>query len=229
MAVYTNTTTITLDSATVATTDYYNDMLIVFSHGTGAGQVREIKDYTSGRVVTMSPALITALDTTTTYTITGTISADEISDEIWDELRSGHTTDGSMGQVMRKAVDIDVDDTTAANVGSAYGQVDDIQTDTAEIGTAGAGLTDLGGMSSGMQAEVNTEVDTAFTTQMADSVPADGTIATREEAMYMMLQLLSDFSISGTTMTVRKVDGSTTLITLTLDDDTNPTDITRAT
>lgn len=34
----------------------------------------------------------------------------------------------------------------------------------AEIGTAGAGLTDLGGMSTGMQAEVNAEVDTAIET-----------------------------------------------------------------
>ena len=39
---------------------------------------------------------------------------------------------------------------------------DDILTDTAEIGTAGAGLTDLGGMSAGMKAEVNAEADTAI-------------------------------------------------------------------
>jgi len=37
-----------------------------------------------------------------------------------------------------------------------------ILADTAEIGTAGAGLTDLGGMSTGMKAEVNAEVDTAL-------------------------------------------------------------------
>lgn len=34
--------------------------------------------------------------------------------------------------------------------------------DTAEIGVAGAGLTDLGGMSTGMKAEVNVEADTAL-------------------------------------------------------------------
>ena len=38
-----------------------------------------------------------------------------------------------------------------------------ILADTAEIGTAGAGLTDLGGMSTGMKAEVNVEADTALT------------------------------------------------------------------
>ncbi|NOY72172.1 MAG: hypothetical protein GXP14_07310 [Gammaproteobacteria bacterium] len=35
--------------------------------------------------------------------------------------------------------------------------------DTAEIGSAGAGLTNLGGMSTGMKAEINTEADTALT------------------------------------------------------------------
>lgn len=39
----------------------------------------------------------------------------------------------------------------------------DILVDTTEIGTAGAGLNDLGGMSTAMQAEVNAEVDTALT------------------------------------------------------------------
>jgi hypothetical protein len=35
--------------------------------------------------------------------------------------------------------------------------------------------------------------------------------------------------VSGTTVTVKKVDGSTTLLTLTLDSATTPTSITRAT
>ena len=78
-------------------------------------------------------------------------------------------------------------------------------------------------------AQVNTEVDSAWTTQMADSIPADGTISTREQALYAILQLLTEFAISGTTLTVRKVDGSTSLMTLTLDDATNPTALTRAT
>ena len=69
VATYTNTTTITLDAGAVATTDYYLGKQIIFTHGTGQGQSREITGYTSGRVVTMSPALTTAIDTTTTYHI----------------------------------------------------------------------------------------------------------------------------------------------------------------
>jgi hypothetical protein len=119
-------------------------------------------------------------------------------------------------------------DSIIAKVDVVDGIVDNILVDTAEIGTGGAGLDDLGGMSSAMKAEVNAEVDTAFTTQMADSVPSDGAIATREQAIYMVVQMLSEMAISGTTMTVKKVDGSTTLMTFTLSDATNPTSITRA-
>jgi hypothetical protein len=39
----------------------------------------------------------------------------------------------------------------------------DIESQTDDIGVAGVGLTNLGGMSTGMKAEVNTEVDTALT------------------------------------------------------------------
>ena len=83
VATYTDTTTITLDAAAVATTDYYKGSLIVFTHGTGAGQVREITGYTNGRVVTMSPALATALDTTTVWHVQAAVSAAEIVDEVW--------------------------------------------------------------------------------------------------------------------------------------------------
>lgn len=77
--------------------------------------------------------------------------------------------------------------------------------------------------------DVNIEVDNAFTTQLADSVPADGTISTRDQALYIIEKMLTEFAISGTTMTVKKVDGTTTLMTFTLDDATNPTSLTRTT
>ena len=77
-------------------------------------------------------------------------------------------------------------------------------------------------------AQVNEQVDTAWTTQMADSVATDGTIATREQALYQAIQRLTEFAIVGTTITVKKVDGSTTLFTMTIDDATSPTSSTRS-
>ena len=97
------------------------------------------------------------------------------------------------------------------------------------LGVAGAGLTDLGGMSTTMKAQVETEALDALRTQLRDQVPADGTRPTYEEALYMIAQYLTDRGVIGTTCTVRKPDGSTALFTLTLNDATNPTDVTRAT
>ena len=98
LAAYTNTTTVTLDAGAVATTDYYTGKHIVFTHGTGSGQSSAITGYTSGRVVTMSPAIITALDTTTVWHIQTVVPVAETVDKVWDEARSGHTTGGTYGQ-----------------------------------------------------------------------------------------------------------------------------------
>ena len=62
--------------------------------------------------------------------------------------------------------------TIEGKIDTVDGIVDSILLDTAEIGTAGAGLTDLGGMSTAMKAEVNAEADTALTDYDA-LVPAD--------------------------------------------------------
>ncbi len=79
---------------------------------------------------------------------------------------------------------------------------------------------------------VNTDMLTVasiLTTQMTEAYAADGVAPTLTQALFLIQQILSDFGISGTTLTVRKIDGATTAATLTLDDGTNPTDLTRAT
>ena len=55
-----------------------------------------------------------------------------------------------------------------------------IEAQTDDIGAAGAGLTDLGGMSSGMKAEVNAEVDTALDTAVPGS-PTTGSLNERSK------------------------------------------------
>ncbi len=79
-------------------------------------------------------------------------------------------------------------------------------------------------------AEVNAEVVDALATDViADSIPAAGSRPTIAQALYMLVQYMNERSVSATTVTVKKEDGSTSLYTLTLDDATNPTEITRAT
>ncbi len=68
-----------------------------------------------------------------------------------------------------------------------------------------------------------------LTTQITEAYAADGASPTVAQALCMIQQLLGEFAISGTTLTMKKIDGSTTAGTFTLDDGTSPTSITRAT
>jgi hypothetical protein len=78
-------------------------------------------------------------------------------------------------------------------------------------------------------ASLQQEATDALETTIADSIPADGTRPTVKQALYILTQFMLERAVSGTTVTVKKADGSTTLFTLTLNDGTTPTSITRAT
>ena len=109
-----------------------------------------------------------------------------------------------------------------------------------------SGLNDLSA------AQVNAEVDTAISDaslataaavaalndlaasdlgnyQLPDSYSADGVQPTVAQALLEIRQFLLERATAGTTVTVKKPDGSTTAMTLTLNDATTPTSITRAT
>lgn len=68
-----------------------------------------------------------------------------------------------------------------------------------------------------------------FTTQLTESYAADGVAPTLAQALMLIQQSIGDFSIAGTTITTKKLDGSTTAATYTLDDGTSPTSRTRTT
>lgn len=102
-----------------------------------------------------------------------------------------------------------------------------IEAQTDDIGTAGAGLTAVPWNAS-WDAEVQSEVQDALDATVADSVPADGTRPSISQAVLMLTRFLNERSVSGTTLTVKKEDGSTTSMTFTLNDATSPTSITRA-
>ena len=144
-------------------------------------------------------------------------------DLIWDEPVAGHVAAGSFGA------------TDAA-----------ILVDTAEIGTAGVGLTDLGGMSTAMKAEVNAEADTA----LADyDGPTDAEMIARTLAAGPLAQLTQNLdncltgTASGTPTTTTMISGIGVTVDdqfkgriITFDDDTTTaalqeqsTDITGAT
>ncbi len=68
-----------------------------------------------------------------------------------------------------------------------------------------------------------------FTTILPDSVAVDGTRPTINQALLELTRFLMERSVTSTTMTVKKEDGSTSSMTFTLDSSVNPSSITRAT
>jgi hypothetical protein len=63
---------------------------------------------------------------------------------------------------------------------------------------------------------------------VAEGFSTAGENPTLAQILHEIRQGTLEFAISGTTLTVKKQDGSTTAMTFTLDDDTNPTSRTRA-
>ena len=64
---------------------------------------------------------------------------------------------------------------------------------------------------------------------LTEGYPADGATGTLAQILYEIKAFLGEKNISGTTVTTKKLDGSTTAATYTLDSATAPTTITRAT
>ena len=147
----------------------------------------------------------------------------------------------------------DYDAPTKAEMDSAFsttnGKIDTVDTvvdailvDTAEIGSAGAGLTAVQWNSS-CDAEVQSEctdalnaydpptkaeMDAMWTTAQTESYASDGAAATPAQLLYMIYCAVGEFAISSTTITGKKLDGSTTAMTWTINDASNPTSRTRA-
>ncbi len=121
-------------------------------------------------------------------------------------LRGNWEVTGSPGNVT-----INYDDTTS--------DVAAILVDTAVIGAAGAGLTDLGGMSTGMKAEVNAEVDDVITTDTGSeetSVPA-AAADIRAQIQWLYQALRNKLSVTSTTKKVH-IDNDSLAGTKTLSD-----------
>ena len=117
---------------------------------------------------------------------------------------------------------------SAANLATVAGYID------TEIATLQTSVNDLP-----TNAELATALDAlptaaenataVLTTAMTESYRADGATGTLAQVQYEILAHLGESSIVSTTKTIKKVDGTTTAATFTLDSDTAPTSITRAT
>jgi hypothetical protein len=99
--------------------------------------------------------------------------------------------------------------------------------DVVDVGGTAQTARDLGAQ---LDAAVSTRATPAqiLTTALTEAYAAVGAAGTLSQILFLIQQRLNERAISGTTETVKKLDGSTTAATFTLNDATNPTSITRA-
>lgn len=169
-------------------------------------------------------AAVVGADITDDSIIAQIVSASATAD--WDDF--DNTTDSM--QATRDAlttVDTVVDgiqtdlDNGTDGLGAIKTDTAAILVDTAEIGTAGAGLTDLGGMSTSMKAEVNAEVTDNLTTDTISenaqqAPPATPTMA--EAIMYLYMALRNQLDVTATLKEFHN-DAGTVIWKKTLSDD----------
>lgn len=96
-------------------------------------------------------------------------------------------------------------------------------------GTGGVEITATftGNLTGTVNGLSNTGIDALFTRQLTESYATDGSAPTVAQALFAIQQFLQEKATSGTALTVKKLDGSTTAMTFLLDSGSAPTSITR--
>ena len=132
------------------------------------------------------------------------------------------TVDGNVDSVL-----VDTGTTLPATLSTIEGKVDTVDTVVDSISsTLSSGVT-VATVSDGAIG-ADAVADIWSTTALAESYASDGSTGTGAQLLYQIQQALTEFAISSTTLTVKKLDGSTTASTYTLDDASAPTSRTRA-
>ena len=132
------------------------------------------------------------------------------------------TVDGNVDAIL-----VDTGTTLPATLSTIEGKVDTVDTVADSISsTLSSGVT-VASISDGAIG-ADAVADIWSTTALAESYASDGSTGTGAQLLYQIQQALTEFAISSTTLTVKKLDGSTTASTYTLDDASAPTSRTRA-
>lgn len=205
------TATITFETGTASSVDnIYEGDRVIITGGTGIGEHGIILSYVgSTRVATMSQNWVVTPDATSTYEVTPA----DVDIESWQHVVVSNSATTGLPEVDAKSIS---DDATAAN---------NLELDYDGTGYAKANST-MGTVTT------NTDlvsVSDIWTTQLTEAYAADTVAGTGAQLLFMIQQILSERDVTSTTLTIKKLDGSTTASTFTLDSATVPTNQTRTT
>lgn len=209
--------------AALSSADNVPNLIIGIIGGTGAGQARVGTTFTnSTKVLLVDPIWTTTPDNTSVYEAYFSPPA-PIATLPTALLSVGTGT----GQVNLSSGAVPVTGDLTATMKTSVGTAVAASAVASVTGNVGGNVT---GSVGSLAAQAKTDVATAaLTTAMTESYAADGATMTLAQAMYLVTQGLGEVSVSGTTLTVKKLDGSTTAATYTLSDATSPVSRTRAT
>lgn len=187
---------------------------------------------------TMKASVNTEMDAALDTAIPGVPTADSVNQRIRSlDLLAEAGGLGDLAAILTDTADIQPKIGTPAgasvsvDIAAIKTQTAAIETDTQDIQTRlpaalVTGRIDATIDGTGMEAAA---IDAILTRQLTEAYAADGAAPTLAQALFEIMQCLTEFAISGTTITVKKRDGSTTAMTFTINSATAPTSRTRAT
>lgn len=146
-----------------------------------------------------------------------------IADDTWDEARAGHVAAGSFGEGVAS-----VQGNVTGSVASVTGAVGSVSGNVGGNVAGSVGSVTTVNDKTGYRLSA-TGVNDILRTALTEGYAADNAAPTLEQFAFMLWSVFAQFDITGTTITARRLDGTTSAMTFTLDSSTAPTSRTRAT
>lgn len=207
---------ITLDASASAIDDYYNGCVVV---GTldSAVEARVITDYNgTTKVASVTPNWNTTPDSDDTF-IVYLPEGRQITQALTHNATAIASESGqSTLQSTANAIETDTQDIQGRLPASLVsGRID------CSVGAMAANTLTASALNADAVAEI-------FGTALTESYATDGAAGTAAQILYLIQAVLTELTISSVTGTVKKLDGSTTAATLTYNDATTPTSVTRS-
>jgi hypothetical protein len=211
------------DSALLAASapNNFQDLAITLTTGqVTVGTNNDKTGYSIGGTITTLDALDTAQDTQ--HSTTQALIAD-LNDVAATDIVSGGAITTSGGAVSTVTTVTNMRGTDNAALASVCTEARLAELDAANL------PTDIAAKASQASVDELNDLSAAdvLTTAMTESYGTDGAAVTLAQACYVIMQGINEFAITGTTKSVKKLDGTTEAYQATLNDGTSPTGINR--
>lgn len=218
-----------------ASDSHYSDLTLIFTSGNLKGQAKPIASYNgTTKTIVLSEDLSEAPADTDEFLILAihVHPVTQIAEGVRTEIDSNST---QLAAIVGDTNELQTDLTDGGRLDliidelTAQGDTNESKIDTIDTNVDAVLVDTSTTIPAQITALNDVSVNDILTTQFTESYSADGSAPTLTQALMLIQQMLGDFSITGTTLTVKQLDGATTAGTFTLNDGTSPTSVTRAT